>query len=331
MDSLKCRVKDLIGSKPFELELQNVDLSGEQRCKIDEECDTFGFSLLSEVCADRDGIIKAFRKDGNWNNPGSLILMQRAFEITDEYSSFAPQLKIGMSYVELRKAHNDMISERLFDEGKTLRNKGRFIESCKRFDESLKYQPDFVDALLERGSVLLQLGRKPEALRDFDEVLRIQPHNHLAMTELTILRSSMRYEKPALPTPQLSVEVSNYSCNKSSSSSSSVLPQQQLPSSSSSHSGLINKLRQSLSKEDIARALESSDSDTYTPRNRNRAASTDGSSSTSSSSEDASTRDSKSRKRKHKKSSKKSKKSKYKSEKHEKRKKKKHRRSSSND
>lgn len=326
MDSLKCRVKDLIGSKPFELELQNVDLSHEQRCKIDEECDTFGFSLLSEVCADRDGIIKAFRKDGNWNNPGSLILMQRAFEITDEYSSFAPQLKIGMSYVELRKAHNDMISERLFDEGKTLRNKGRFIESCKRFDESLKYQPDFVDALLERGSVLLQLGRKPEALRDFDEVLRIQPHNHLAMTELTILRSSMRYEKPALRTPQLSVEVSNYSCNKSSSSSSSVLPQQQLPSSSSSHSGLINKLRQSLTKEDIARVLESSDSDSYTPRNRT--ASTDGS---SSSSEDSSTRDSKSRKRKHKKSSKKSKKSKYKSEKHEKRKKKKHRRSSSND
>jgi tetratricopeptide (TPR) repeat protein len=196
------------------------------------------------------------------------MLMQRAFGINDEYDCNIVQAHVDTSYIDLRAEHNKMISLRLCQEGRSLRDRGSFIDSCKRFDSAIQFDPQCASAYEGRGDVKVQLGKREEALQDYETACRLQPENESARALAQQLRATLHVSAPSrfVPTSAGSANTAAFPSSaayaQSSSASTSTAP---VPSRLS----LIGKLQQSLSRDEIARALDtssssSSDSDSNT-------------------------------------------------------------------
>ena len=283
-------------------------------CVIDEECDTYGFSLLSHAGdVDRDAfqyreqnVVDEFRKDVNWNNPGAVQLMCRAFGLdkADEYRSSLLPDKSGFGYLALRAEQHKLWSVRLVNEGEQLEQQDRINDSIVRYSEAIRYDYQSIEALLARARANVQLKNVDSARRDYQSVLQIQPSNELAMQGLVALSAFLNRE--------------NYSGESISTSSSTYRGNV----SSSGNLHLIGKLQQALSVNN--NALQSHEYLENTPSTSSRSSS---SSDSDDSRSDASRGgNSKKRKSRHHKSSKSSgkKHKRHKKDRHSHKKKKKH-------
>ena len=107
----------------------DISILSSEECTIDEECDTYGFSLIDGSKQDSRSKIESFKSDANWNNPGAVHLMGLAFGIDkdNEYSSHIASLRPGPDYTTLRASHNKMIAQRYVEDGIKLKNKGAFV------------------------------------------------------------------------------------------------------------------------------------------------------------------------------------------------------------
>jgi tetratricopeptide (TPR) repeat protein len=232
----------------------------------------YGFSLVHSASTKsaRECVLNSFRYDSNWNNPGSIMLMQRAFGINDEYSCNIVKRHADANYLDLRAEHNKMIARRLCLEGKALRDHGSFLDSCKRFDSAIKFDPLCADAYEGRADVEIQLGKREDAMRDYEEACRLQPGNDSARTEAQLLRTALRFSSASsrftvtrtnsTASANATAVAASASCARSSSSGNSSSTATTAAAPALSRVNLIGKLQQSLSRDEIARALDTSSS-----------------------------------------------------------------------
>jgi tetratricopeptide (TPR) repeat protein len=224
----------------------------------------YGFSLVHSARARsaRGEVLDCFRDDANWNNPGSVMLMQQAFGINDEYNCNIVEAHSDASYVDLRAEHNKMIARRLCQEGSALRDRGSFIDSCKRFDSAIQFDPNCASAYEGRGDVKVQLGKREEALQDYEAACTLQPENESVRAVANQLRATLHVSAPSRFVP--SSAGSTASANTAAFPSSAAYAQSSCALTSTAPApgrlSLIGKLQQSLSRDEIARALDTSSS-----------------------------------------------------------------------
>jgi tetratricopeptide (TPR) repeat protein len=213
-------------------------LNSNSTCVIDEESDGYGFSLIGGGrYADTD-VIQSFREDANWNNPGAVGLMKRAFGITDEHDSVLLRREpIGDSFIVLRKQYNTMLAHKFFVDGKLLKDKGSLVDSCKRFDEAIRLDSADPEIFIERASVKTILGKSEDALRDYESAIQLDPANAAAQSEAHALRLSIRQTIPAVAAKATASSANIVHTPASSSSSIANAP-------SATNRSLIDKLQQ---------------------------------------------------------------------------------------
>lgn len=71
-------------------------------------------------------------------------------------------------------------ARRHYEAGVELRFEGRWGEAIAEFDQSIRLDPQLVQAYLYRGFAYYNLERFQQALPDFDEAIRLDPENHHA-------------------------------------------------------------------------------------------------------------------------------------------------------
>lgn len=272
-------------------------------CNIEEEADTYGFSLVSTAGSSRTGrsssnenILDAFRNDSNWNNPASVALMSRAYGITDEYECLllpSQTCAEECNYMLIKAKQNNMFAKRRFADGVMHKDKGSVADSVKSFGEAIYFDNTYVDAYIERAGQYIRLGKHMEALGDYKAVLAQQPeHTHAMQQYMSLCRQL------GLPTSHGCGRYSSLSSaslhaydfggddypskdtSQHSNKSSAAKPE----STTSGNVGLISKLQQVLRK-DPTKLLDPTSSDSST---------------SSSDSESSTDSDEKSRKRKRK-------------------------------
>ena len=67
-----------------------------------------------------------------------------------------------------------------------MKRKGRNRDAIRHFRESLRINPDYVEAHYNAGDLLMKQGDLEEAIRHFKEALRIKPEYALAHHKLEI-------------------------------------------------------------------------------------------------------------------------------------------------
>jgi len=240
--------------------------AGELRdCNVDEESDMYGFSLISQREDRRElgrgqtqtTTLAMLKMDQNWNNPGAVCLMCRAYQLDDTYHSvaFGNAFRATQdTYKTLKSEQHAMFAERYYAEGVVAKGRGLFIESVKSFSDALLYRPDHVLARIERADSYYRQNKKAEALSDYKHILSVQPNHTVALERVALLRDNTSFSTPHTPstsTGRIQLVDPNAHTSLPSFPSSSALSD---TSSKNIHAkplvyktqGLIGKIQQSL-------------------------------------------------------------------------------------
>lgn len=169
-------------------------------CAIEEEADTYGFSLVSTAPDNGHGmhtnsrrnenILDLFRRDFNWNNPASVTLMSRAYGISDEYCCPlfpAAPLPDECNYLLIKAEQSSMFAQRRFADGMASKEKGNVTDTIKSFSEAIYFDRDYVAAYFERAQQYVQVGKHTDAMSDYKTVLQMQPDHAQAVEQYSAL------------------------------------------------------------------------------------------------------------------------------------------------
>lgn len=203
MESIVDKAKLLIDRKSF----SGVVFTAARECIVEEESDMYGFSLISQRDDGRErgrgqaqtNILAELMKDENWNNPGAVCLMCRAYQIDDTYDSIAFGNAFRATkdtYKTLKAEQHAMFAERYYTEGMVSKGRGLFIEGVKSFSDALLYNPSHMQARIERADTYYRQNKKSEAMGDYKQILSVQPNHTVALERVALLRDNTSFFTP---------------------------------------------------------------------------------------------------------------------------------------
>lgn len=308
MEFIQGKVAELLGSRSF----ASDNYVSNKECCVEEESDLYGFSLISEhenvkMNGNRTRIrlLVKLMDDQNWNNPGAVSLMCRAYQLDNTFESvvFGSALyEVKGTYLTVKADQHLMFADRYYTEGLVLKNKGLVAESVKPFSDALLYNAQHVQTRIERADAYFRLNKKSEAELDYKMVLSIQPSNIIALERLPLLRNNTTFSPPFSATngPNSSsrlqfVDATNADSGLArTSSAGDINKNRHAKPLVFKNQGLISKLQQSLEGNPAYLDYSSSDAEGHS------SSSSSSSSSDSSSDSDSQSSGNVSRKRKHK-------------------------------
>ncbi len=306
MKDVSDRVSELLKLRSFSSKSYQVT----SECVVEEESDMYGFSLISQGNAASNGerqsssstkgILYNLMKDQNWNNPGNVCLMCRAYQIDETYQSVVFGQTLGTSgstYLVLKSQQHIMFSDRYYSEGVACKSRGLWSESIKSLSDALVYNANHLNARVERADSYFRQNKKAEAFNDYKQILIAQPHHAVALERVMVLRNNTSFTPPGTMSAPTDLHNSNnsriqltdrsnvdYVSNVPHDASTSLLSLQIPTVNKNIHAkplvykntGLIDKLQQALldnpkyfdtsssgsSEDDSGSSSESSDSDT---------------------------------------------------------------------
>ena len=189
------RVSELLKLRSFASEPYRAT----SECAVEEESDMYGFSLLSHGNSERHassstkGKLSNLMTDQNWNNPGNVCLMCRAYQIDDTYRSVVFGQTLGASgstYLVLKSQQHHMFSDRYYAEGVAYKSRGLWSESIKSLSDALVYNANHLLARIERADSYFRQNKKLEALSDYRQILAVQPNHAVALERTMLLRNN---------------------------------------------------------------------------------------------------------------------------------------------
>eukprot|EP01032_Pedospumella_encystans_P009259 gene9259-10917_t len=195
MKDVRDRVSDLLKLRSFASEPYRAT----SECAVEEESDMYGFSLLSHGNSERHassstkGTLSNLMTDQNWNNPGNVCLMCRAYQIDDTYRSVVFGQTLGASgstYLVLKSQQHHMFSDRYYAEGVAYKSRGLWSESIKSLSDALVYNANHLVARIERADSYFRQNKKLEALSDYKQILAAQPNHAVALERTMLLRNN---------------------------------------------------------------------------------------------------------------------------------------------
>ena len=207
------RVSELLKLRSFASEPYRAT----SECAVEEESDMYGFSLLSHGNSERHassstkGKLSNLMTDQNWNNPGNVCLMCRAYQIDDTYRSVVFGETLGASgstYLVLKSQQHHMFSDRYYAEGVAYKSRGLWSESIKSLSDALVYNANHLLARIERADSYFRQNKKLEALSDYRQILAVQP-NHTAALERTVLLRNNTSLTPLPGTMSIATDMHN--------------------------------------------------------------------------------------------------------------------------
>ncbi|KAJ1439426.1 hypothetical protein B484DRAFT_415847 [Ochromonadaceae sp. CCMP2298] len=168
-------------------------------CAIDEESDTYGFSLLKEEHESRlggsRGLLTALRRDENWNNPAAVSLMARAYDLDGYDSLLGEPAPPASTYIQVRQAQRRHLAALALQKGHACSTLADSLaasatdaraqlarEALAAFSEALRISPNLPEALFARASAQLSLGHPHSAVADLQAVLQL-PDKHPDIAE----------------------------------------------------------------------------------------------------------------------------------------------------
>ncbi len=81
--------------------------------------------------------------------------------------------------------------------GTCLQGQGRFDEALAQFDEAIRLQPGFIEALINSGVLLRSMFRHKESLERFNRVLEIQPDHIAALSNCGVMLTEFKQSEHA--------------------------------------------------------------------------------------------------------------------------------------
>ena len=195
MKDVRDRVSELLQLRSFASEPYRAT----SECAVEEESDMYGFSLLSHGYGERHassstkGTLTNLMMDQNWNNPGNVCLMCRAYQIDDTYRSVVFGQTLGASgstYLALKSQQHHMFSDRYYAEGVAYKSRGLWSESIKSLSDALVYNANHLIARMERADSYFRQNKKLEALSDYKQILAVQPNHAVALERTMLLRNN---------------------------------------------------------------------------------------------------------------------------------------------
>ncbi|RYH20043.1 hypothetical protein EON65_24820 [archaeon] len=225
------------------------DFENHDTYQILEDADMYGFShpnIIEQDDGSSSSVIECFRRDDNWNNPENVSLMMKAYGIDNPYSSICCDTNIesAFKYLEVKKAQQQMFSNRLVKEGiNSLRNL-KIAESIGKFNDSLKYDERNPRAYLGRAEAYVRLRNLGKAKEDVMQAMTIDAS---IIPEHDVLHSLYQDIKRE-------VEAQSMLGKRKASSDALVLEEED-------REGLVSKIQQSLLSHESSSSSSSSDND----------------------------------------------------------------------
>lgn len=176
MDEANLEISKVLQSKNDKLALIRNIIKVAKDYEVDEGTDLYGFSYIRSsphsyhitesgssgrnVNSD-ELLIEELRGEDNWNNPGAIELMMKAFGLHTK-----PYLKISDTCIpvskaellkEVHKSQHHYFAQRFVNEGKQLLSEMHFSKAIQKFSEAIKYDEEFPEAWYCRAQAFFTL------------------------------------------------------------------------------------------------------------------------------------------------------------------------------
>lgn len=166
--------------------------------EISEESDVYGFCLNREVLgawensSKINSVFSSIRNHENWNNPGSVSLMLRAYKIQDAFTTSIRSQLGSVSIDQLQQSMVDFQAEKFVKIGLRYLQSNDFGTALKYFENALQVHPLYIPALKYKAHLLLQSSAYLEAKEVIKVILDKDSRDSEGLSMLSSLPADLR-------------------------------------------------------------------------------------------------------------------------------------------